>query len=189
MWSELSEGQQNELGSGFGPVSAEDPKPELFDHGNSESPRPCRNLLAPLRSYEIQLSTLTHNPNSPLTMPPKPRLPHLTLFTSGPQCTLCTVAKADLAALQHSVPFHLDLYDIRRPLGVDPDYSDRTAWRRLYQYDVPVLHRGAVEWGFDRLSGREGPGGRIMKHRIDKEKLAGLVRKWTEELKEEEKGN
>lgn len=118
-------------------------------------------------------------------MPPKLILPHLTLFTSGPQCTLCTVAKADLAALQLTTPFHLDLYDIRRPAipETDPEAaSDRTAWRRLYQYDVPVLHRGAVGWGFDRLSGRVGEGGRVMKHRIDKEKLAGLVKRWTYEL-------
>lgn len=119
-------------------------------------------------------------------MPPKLKLPHLTLFTSGPQCTLCTVAKADLAELQQRVPFHLDLYDIRRPAGEDPDYSDRTAWRRLYQYDVPTLHRGALSEGFDRLAGREGPGGRIMKHRIDKEKLATLIKKWTAELNPDE---
>lgn len=150
------------------------------------------NHSIPIRSTAHQLSDSDATRTSPYPlvpgMPPRPKLPHLTLFTSGPQCTLCTVAKAELAQLQETVPFHLDLYDIRRPAGVDPDYSDRTAWRRLYQYDVPVLHRGAVEWGFDRLSGREGPGGRIVKHRIDREKLAVLIKQWTEELRLEEGG-
>lgn len=61
------------------------------------------------------------------------RLPTLTLFTSGPLCSLCDVAKADLAAVQKQHPFHLKLYDIRRKQGDDPQEYERTAWRRLYQ--------------------------------------------------------
>lgn len=53
------------------------------------------------------------------------------------------------------------------------------------QYDIPVLHR-AESSSFEALSGRTGEGGgRIMKHRIDKEKLRELVVKWTEELNRE----
>lgn len=63
------------------------------------------------------------------------RLPTLTLFTSGPLCSLCDVAKADLADVQKVQPFHLKLYDIRRKLGEQEDREEyeRTAWRRLYQ--------------------------------------------------------
>lgn len=60
------------------------------------------------------------------------RLPTLTLFTSGPQCSLCEIAKADLAEVQAVEPFHLRLYDIRKQQD-DPLEYERTAWRRLYQ--------------------------------------------------------
>ncbi|GAA5952930.1 hypothetical protein JCM8115_002386 [Rhodotorula mucilaginosa] len=112
------------------------------------------------------------------------RLPTLTLFTSGPLCSLCDVAKADLAAVQKQHPFHLKLYDIRRKQGDDLQEYERTAWRRLYQYDVPVLHYGASgEDSLDSLAGRKGQkGGRVMKHRIDKDKLAELVKEWTRQL-------
>ncbi|KAK4698589.1 zinc finger CCHC domain-containing protein 8, partial [Phenoliferia sp. Uapishka_3] len=87
-----------------------------------------------------------------------PRLPRLVLFTGGPSCSLCEVAKADLAAVQRLTPFHLSLYDIRRPPHYDPstvEESDRTVWRRLYQYDIPVLHRAEGN-DFETLAGRRG---------------------------------
>lgn len=68
-----------------------------------------------------------------------PRLPRLVLFTGGPSCSLCEVAKADLAAVHRSTPFDLTLYDIRRPQNYDPSTlaeSDRTVWRRLYQVSL-----------------------------------------------------
>lgn len=49
------------------------------------------------------------------------------------------------------------------------------------QYDIPVLHRGDPT-SFDSLSGRDGTGGRVMKHRIDQEKLVRLVQEWTTQL-------
>ncbi|GAA6005379.1 hypothetical protein JCM10207_002960 [Rhodosporidiobolus poonsookiae] len=109
-------------------------------------------------------------------MPPRPpRLPTLTLFTGGKECSLCDVAKADLAEVQKQIPFNLRLYNIRRPTGEDPDEYNRTAWRRLYQYDIPVLHlHPAGDCSIEALAGRRGFGGRVMKHRIDKEKLAAL---------------
>ncbi|BGO98284.1 hypothetical protein NBRC10513v2_002676 [Rhodotorula toruloides] len=112
------------------------------------------------------------------------RLPTLTLFTSGPTCSLCEIAKADLAQVQAVQPFHLRVYDIRKQQD-DPLEYERTAWRRLYQYDVPVLHFSKDDT-IDSLAGRKGAGGRVMKHRIDKEKLARLVKQWTERTDEEE---
>lgn len=52
------------------------------------------------------------------------------------------------------------------------------------QYDVPVLHYSKDDT-IDSLAGRKGTGGRVMKHRIDKEKLARLVKEWTEQMNEE----
>lgn len=119
------------------------------------------------------------------------RIPQLTLFTS-PTCTLCTVAKADLHSLQRQIPFDLSIYDIRSSA---PSYDpyEQTVWRRLYQYDVPVLHRWlAPERGAKEVevegSDFEGlrRGGRVAKHRIDKEKLLRQLREWTKELNSEE---
>ncbi|KAK4052129.1 hypothetical protein OIV83_002423 [Microbotryomycetes sp. JL201] len=97
---------------------------------------------------------------------------------SGAECSLCEVAKQDLAAVQRIAPFHLSLYNIRRQEGDDPDEYNRTAWRRLYQYDIPVLHRGRAT-DFSALAGRANThgqliGGRVMKHRVDKDRLAQL---------------
>ncbi|SCV72781.1 BQ2448_4318 [Microbotryum intermedium] len=118
-----------------------------------------------------------------------PRLPHLTFFTSGPQCTLCTIAKDVLSQVNAITPFHLRLYDIRKSASDTLDQEiERTAWRRLYQYDVPVLHLTADDGAFDDLAGRTRgrggvlKGGRVMKHRIDQDKLVGLVQKWTKQL-------
>lgn len=119
------------------------------------------------------------------------RVPRLTLFTSGPSCTLCTVAKADLLALKQQIPFDLTIYDIRRSEAASYDAYEQTVWRRLYQYDVPVLHRylpptrGEVEESdFEGLR----RGGRVAKHRIDKEKLLVQLREWTKELEKESRG-
>jgi hypothetical protein len=57
--------------------------------------------------------------------------------------------------------------------------------RSLQQYDIPVLHLSEAE-DFDSLAGRTNgkvlKGGRVMKHRIDQEKLVSLVQEWTEKL-------
>ncbi|GAA5856410.1 hypothetical protein JCM8547_008731 [Rhodosporidiobolus lusitaniae] len=118
-------------------------------------------------------------------MPPRlPRVPTFTLFT-GPHCSLCDVAKADLAELRKKVPFNLNLYNIKRLAGEDPDEYNRTAWRRLYQYDIPVLHlHPAGDQTLEALSGKKGLGGRIAKHRIDKDKLEKQIREWTSKLNE-----
>ncbi|WVQ83195.1 hypothetical protein IAT38_005334 [Cryptococcus sp. DSM 104549] len=95
-------------------------------------------------------------------MPPRIPLPRLTLFTGGKECSLCEVAKEQLSLLQRTTPFHLDYFNIRDPpANVDP--RDAKKWRRLYQYDIPVLH----------LEER-----RVQKHRIDNEKLAATLAEW-----------
>lgn len=89
-----------------------------------------------------------------------PRLPRLVLFTGGPSCSLCEVAKADLAAVRATTPFHLSFYDIRRP--PNPNYdpstieeSDRTVWRRLYQVRLVSVQ---FQVGADRATVRHpGP--------------------------------
>ncbi|GAA5994774.1 hypothetical protein JCM5350_007990 [Sporobolomyces pararoseus] len=112
----------------------------------------------------------------------KLKLPRLTLFTGGPECSLCEVAKQDLRKVQQIAPFELNYYNIRKIPGEDPDLAyDRTTWRRLYQYDIPVLHLSSDD-SFDSLAGRVGKGGRVMKHRIDKSKLEQLVKEWTQAL-------
>ncbi|GAA5894893.1 uncharacterized protein JCM6883_002246 [Sporobolomyces salmoneus] len=110
------------------------------------------------------------------------KLPRLVLFTGGAECSLCEVAKQDLKLVQQRAPFQLSYYNIRKVPGEDPDSAyDRTTWRRLYQYDIPVLHLSQDD-SFDSLAGRIGKGGRVMKHRIDKEKLESLIKEWTEQL-------
>ncbi|KZT52375.1 DUF836-domain-containing protein [Calocera cornea HHB12733] len=84
------------------------------------------------------------------------RLPRLTLYT-GPFCSLCDTAKAELAKVQLQSPFHLTLVDIHAP------GAEHEKWRRLYQYDIPVLH----------LEGR-----RVMKHRVEGERLVQKLDEW-----------
>ncbi|WVQ67805.1 uncharacterized protein L199_006010 [Kwoniella botswanensis] len=74
-------------------------------------------------------------------MAPRIRLPIpiLTLFTGGKECSLCEVAKQDLERLRRSTPFELNLWNIRDP-PKGTDEREAKKWRRLYQYDIPVLH-------------------------------------------------
>ncbi|PWN87479.1 hypothetical protein FA10DRAFT_269434 [Acaromyces ingoldii] len=78
------------------------------------------------------------------------RVPRLTLYT-GTHCQLCDVAHSLLVSLQKDVPFELDTYNIR-----DDSAADVGKWRRMYQYDIPVLH----------MDGKE-----IGRHRFEREKL------------------
>ncbi|WWC89463.1 uncharacterized protein L201_004387 [Kwoniella dendrophila CBS 6074] len=68
-------------------------------------------------------------------MPPRIRIPTLTLFTGGKECSLCEVAKQDLANLRRSTPFELNLWNIRDPPS-GTDEKEVKKWRRLYQYDI-----------------------------------------------------
>lgn len=58
---------------------------------------------------------------------------------------------------------------------------------RFPQYDIPVLHLSKSS-SFESLAGRTTGvlrEGRVMKHRIDKEKLEAFVRAWTAQLNQE----
>ncbi|KAG9100015.1 hypothetical protein FS749_016502 [Ceratobasidium sp. UAMH 11750] len=75
------------------------------------------------------------------------RLPRLTLF-SGPQCSLCDIAKAELATLRKEHNFDLTTVNIQDP--------GQERWKRRYVYWIPALHLDGVEiakgrWGADTL--------------------------------------
>ncbi|KIY62567.1 hypothetical protein CYLTODRAFT_458878 [Cylindrobasidium torrendii FP15055 ss-10] len=59
------------------------------------------------------------------------RLPRFTLF-SGPNCSLCDVAKAELAKVRQTRPFELDVINIQD--------AGQERWKRKYVYWIPALH-------------------------------------------------
>ncbi len=63
------------------------------------------------------------------------KLPILTLFTGGSECSLCDVAKADLAQVNQVEPFYLDTWNIRDP-PKGASEADVKKWKRLYQYEI-----------------------------------------------------
>lgn len=92
--------------------------------------------------------------------PPASVIPRLKLYTGGPACTLCTDLKEELLVLQRAPAsnsassssldsgrtssvkqFDLETYDIRKTEADGPsEAAERKQWRRLYKYDIPVLH-------------------------------------------------
>ncbi|ETW86212.1 hypothetical protein HETIRDRAFT_308783 [Heterobasidion irregulare TC 32-1] len=58
-------------------------------------------------------------------------LARLTLF-SGPQCSLCDVAKAELSKVRQSRQFTLDIINIQD--------AGQERWKRKYVYWIPALH-------------------------------------------------
>ncbi|WWD17409.1 hypothetical protein CI109_101850 [Kwoniella shandongensis] len=107
-------------------------------------------------------------------MPPRiPPIPRLTLYTGGKECSLCEVAKHELNLLRQTTPFELTLWNIRDPpSGADPKEAKK--WRRLYQYDIPVLHLDEK---------------RVQKHRIDRSALSKVLEEWrATRLREESEG-
>lgn len=64
------------------------------------------------------------------------RLPRLTLY-SGPQCSLCDIAKAELNTLRKEHKFDLTTVDIQAP--------GQESWKRRYVYWIPALHLDGVE--------------------------------------------
>ncbi|KAH9048563.1 hypothetical protein EDB84DRAFT_1434212 [Lactarius hengduanensis] len=59
------------------------------------------------------------------------RLARLTLY-SGPNCSLCDVAKAELAKVRQTYQFELDVVNIQDP--------GQEHWKRKYVYWIPALH-------------------------------------------------
>lgn len=65
-----------------------------------------------------------------------PKIPRLTLF-SGPNCSLCDIAKAELAKVKDLYHFDLQVINIQ-------DRGQET-WKRRYVYWIPVLHLDGEE--------------------------------------------
>ncbi|OSD08323.1 DUF836-domain-containing protein [Trametes coccinea BRFM310] len=59
------------------------------------------------------------------------RIARLTLF-SGPNCSLCDIAKAELAKVRQQRPFELETVNIQDP--------GQERWKRMYVYWIPALH-------------------------------------------------
>ncbi|KAJ2976016.1 hypothetical protein NUW54_g11639 [Trametes sanguinea] len=59
------------------------------------------------------------------------RIARLTLF-SGPNCSLCDTAKAELAKVRQQRPFELETINIQDP--------GQERWKRMYVYWIPALH-------------------------------------------------
>ncbi|EUC55914.1 DUF836 family protein [Rhizoctonia solani AG-3 Rhs1AP] len=84
------------------------------------------------------------------------RLPRLTLF-SGPQCSLCDIAKAELKTLRKEHNFELTTIDIHSP--------GQESWKRRYVYWIPALHLDDIE---------------IAKGRWDATTVRPFLEKWKE---------
>ncbi|KAG6873805.1 hypothetical protein C0995_011030 [Termitomyces sp. Mi166 len=89
------------------------------------------------------------------------RLPRLTLF-SGPNCSLCDIAKAELAKVRQTRPFELETINIQDP--------GQEKWKKKYVYWIPALH----------LEGKE-----IAKGRWDGQTIIPVLDNW-QKLKEKE---
>ncbi|EJT53145.1 hypothetical protein A1Q2_03495 [Trichosporon asahii var. asahii CBS 8904] len=123
-------------------------------------------------------------------MPPRvpiSRLPRLTLFTGGPECGLCEVSRelrnADHANFQVALdyldlvyethPFDLELFNIRDP-PKEADPMEANKWKRMYQYDIPVLH----------LEGKE-----VQRNKINTPELKKILEDWQAQRREEQQAS
>ncbi|KAH7889495.1 thioredoxin-like protein [Phlebopus sp. FC_14] len=59
------------------------------------------------------------------------RIPRLTLF-SGPNCSLCDIAKAELAKVRQKREFDLEVINIQD--------NGQEMWKKKYVYWIPALH-------------------------------------------------
>ncbi|KZT26600.1 DUF836-domain-containing protein [Neolentinus lepideus HHB14362 ss-1] len=87
------------------------------------------------------------------------RVARLTLF-SGPNCSLCDIAKAELSKVRATRPFHLDIVNIQD--------KGQEKWKKKYVYWIPALH----------LDGKE-----IAKGRWDGQTVTQALDKWEQETK------
>lgn len=67
------------------------------------------------------------------------KLARLTLYTGGPECSLCEIAKQDLEVIRYTHPFDLETYNIHNP-PADADPAVAEEIRERYKYDIPILH-------------------------------------------------
>lgn len=65
-----------------------------------------------------------------------PRILRLTLF-SGPNCSLCDIAKAELAKVKNLHDLQLQVINIQD--------SGQEIWKRRYAHWIPVLHLDGEE--------------------------------------------
>lgn len=77
------------------------------------------------------------------------RIARLTLY-SGPNCSLCDTAKAELAKVRQRRPFQLETINIQDP--------GQEKWKRKYVYWIPALH----------IEGKEVAKGRWDAQTVDK---------------------
>ncbi|KAF8809010.1 hypothetical protein BYT27DRAFT_7232397 [Phlegmacium glaucopus] len=85
------------------------------------------------------------------------RIPRLTLF-SGPNCSLCDIAKIELAKVRQSRAFQLDIINIQD--------KGQEKWKKKYVYWIPALH----------LEGKE-----IAKGRWDEQIVNQALKQWDQE--------
>ncbi|KAJ2935332.1 hypothetical protein H1R20_g1761, partial [Candolleomyces eurysporus] len=83
-----------------------------------------------------------------------PRLPRFTLF-SGPNCSLCDIAKSELAKVRKTRSFQLDTINIQD--------KGQEQWKKKYVYGIPALH----------LEGKE-----IAKGRWDAQTVMNALAEW-----------
>ncbi|KAI0672695.1 hypothetical protein C8Q78DRAFT_1152141 [Trametes maxima] len=76
------------------------------------------------------------------------RIARLTLF-SGPNCSLCDIAKAELAKVKQHRPFELETVNIQDP--------GQERWKRKYVYWIPALHLEGKEVAKGRWDAQTAP--------------------------------
>ncbi|EKM82381.1 hypothetical protein AGABI1DRAFT_104391 [Agaricus bisporus var. burnettii JB137-S8] len=89
------------------------------------------------------------------------RIPRLTLF-SGPNCSLCDIAKAELAKVRQQREFQLETVNIQD--------AGQERWKKKYVYWIPALH----------LEGKE-----IAKGRWDAQIVTQALEKWDQSQPQE----
>ncbi|KAG1899867.1 uncharacterized protein F5891DRAFT_1146589 [Suillus fuscotomentosus] len=94
-----------------------------------------------------------------------PQLARLILFT-GPNCSLCDVAKLELAKVRQSYQFDLEIVNIQD--------KGQERWKKKYVYWIPALH----------LDGRE-----IAKGRWDASTVLESMRQWNAALEAQEESS
>jgi len=73
------------------------------------------------------------------------RLARLTLY-SGPNCSLCNVARAELEKIRQTRKFELDIVNIQDP--------GQERWRKKYVHWIPALHIDGKEVAKGRWDGQ-----------------------------------
>ncbi|KAJ9104430.1 hypothetical protein QFC21_001925 [Naganishia friedmannii] len=116
------------------------------------------------RSFSTSIRSL-HAAQTASTGSVAKRLPKLTLYTGGPECSLCEIMKQDLEVVRFTHAFELEMFNIREPPKDVPEEKANEIAER-YKNDIPVLH----------LDGHY-----IQKHRLNSNSLKKLIEKYDPE--------